>query len=342
MNPPETDPSHRVALMGFTSFEQQALESYLSLARSRSPAYGPAMSLDEAQFIVANGDRPGVIDQLVTAHRMRDTVLVGSHARQGSAAWLERPIDPLHLFRALDTAVKRQLVAPGGNRVTPRHVTHAELREVLSLNDPLNDASLGLRNMTAFTRAAVPASAAQTGAAAMTLSARAPSQATYRWVPANPHGQLSAVPKRVPPGPGEPLLALVVGADDAGALSMAMALQAHGISSERVLESRRAFLALQEQVFDLIVIDVDQGLHADLDGLSLAQAMKRQPRPYGDPCAPIFLMSSQPSPLEHAQAMVAGADAYLAKPVAGDALMAALELTELRTLASATPLPRIA
>lgn len=369
------DTSHRVALMGFTSFEQQALESYILLARSRTPSYTPAATLDEAHFIVANGDRVGVIDELITAQRMQDTLLVGNHARQGAAAWLERPIDPLHLFRALDTAVKRQAIAATATRVTPRHVMHAELSEAWALDAlPSDNGPMSLRAAAALLRATSPATlpspALRTSPAALperpqplgitlpadrsvermgerqgaSANASAP-QPQLATTLATPHGQLRAVPKRVPPGPGEPLLALVVGADDAGALHVAMALQAHGISSERALESRRAFVALQDQVFDLIVIDVDLGFKSDLDGLSLAQAMKRQVRPFGDPSAPIFLTSSRPTPLEHAQAMVAGADAYLSVPMSADALTTALERAELRIsagLSDASVAPRIA
>ncbi len=365
----DNDTSHRVALMGFTSFEQQALESYILLARSRTPSYTPATTIDEAHLIVANGDRIGVIDELIGAQRMQDTLLVGSHARQGAAAWLERPIDPLHLFRALDTAVKRLAMTANATRVTPRHVTHAELSEAWALDAlPTDGAPISFRAAASLLRATSPTlrtspallparpqslgitlpeeySVDRTGERQGKLAdAQAPQpQHASPW--ATPHGRLRAVPKRVPPGPGEPLLALVVGADDAGALHVAMALQAHGISSERALESRRAFVALQDQVFDLIVIDVDLGLKSDLDGLSLAQAMKRQVRPFGDPSAPIFLTSSRPTPLEHAQAMVAGADAYLSVPMSVDALTTALEWAELRVsagLSDASMAPRIA
>lgn len=346
MTPINNDNSHRVALMGFAGFEQQALESYIVLARSRTPSYAPAATLDDADFIVANGDRVGVIDALIAAERMQDALLVGSHARQGAAAWLERPIDPMHLFRALDTAVKRQAIAAHAPRVTPRHVTHAELSEAWALDAlPRDNGPMSLRR-TPMQRTLAPLQTTQPmlepdAAMRRPFIPRQPADLPL----ATPHGQLRAVPKRVPPGPGEPLLALVVGADDARALHVAMALQAHGISSERALESRRAFVALQEQVFDLIVIDAYLGPTSDLDGLSLAQAMKRQSRPYGDPSAPIFLTSSSPTPLEHAQAMVAGADAYLGMPMLADALTAALELAELRisvTLSLPGTAPRIA
>ena len=127
MSLPEVQALHSVTLMGFTGFEQQALESYLKLARSRTPAYAPCASLDEAQFIIANGDRGGVLDLLGAAQRMGDSLVVGSQTRPGAAGWLERPIDPLHLFRALDDAVKRRSLAATAARANPRNVTMAEL-----------------------------------------------------------------------------------------------------------------------------------------------------------------------------------------------------------------------
>ncbi len=336
MNNTDLDPTHRVALMGFASFEAQALESYIQLAGSRTPAYTLASSVEGAHFVIANGDRLGVIDVLLTAQRIGDTLMVGGHARHGSAAWLERPVDPLHLFRALDTAVRRRALTASAARVTARDVTHAELHEVW--NADAEARLLPQNSPFAWRRTPAAAKPSSSGLVARNTNGAALASATaHDALIQRPHGQLRVVPTRVPPGPGEPLLALVVGAQDSGAMAIAMALQAHGISSEWALESRRAFAALQDQVFDLIVIDVDLGSQSDLDGLSLAQSMKRQPRPYGEACPPIFVTSQQPSPLEHTQAMVAGADAYLDKPLSPEALSAALEAAALRTVTVFAP-----
>jgi CheY-like chemotaxis protein len=335
-------PTHRVALMGFTSFEQHALEAYIQLAHARATPYALASTLDEAQFVVANGDRVGVLDVILAAQRMGDTVLVGTHARQGAAAWLERPIDPLHLFRALDSAVQRRALAASAARVAPRHMTHAELGNAWPEHSarratPASSGDLPwptLMGLPALTKSpSTTAPSASTSSGPFNVEAVGAS-GTLRQT-------LHAVPKRVPPSLDEPLLALVVEYDDAAAAHMAVALQSHGIASLRAVDSRRAFAALQDQVFDLIVVDAALGPRSDLDGVSLCQAIKRQPRPYGEPCPPVLVTAADPSALEHAQAMVAGADVYLPKPLSAQALSQALEDTDLR-VAMPEPLPRIA
>ncbi len=335
--------THRVALMGFTSFEQHALEAYVQLAHARATPYALATTLDEAHFIVANGDRPGVLDVILTAQRMGDTVLVGTHARQGAAAWLERPIDPLHLFRALDTAVQRRLLAVSAARVAPRHMTHAELGDAWpepSSRRAPPAASADLPWPTLMNLPALTGSASAAAKLSPTLSG--PFNADAFGINVGQRQPLHAVPKRVPPSLDEPLLALVVEYDDAAAAHMTVALQSHGIASQRAVDSRRAFAALQDQVFDLIVVDAALGPRSDLDGVSLCQAIKRQPRPFGEPCPPVIVTAADPSALEHAQAMVAGADVYLPKPLSAQALRQALEDTDLRVAAVSEPLPRIA
>lgn len=299
------EPAHRVAIVGFASLEQQALDAYMALAHTRSPSYELAASMEVAHFIVANGERAGMLDLLLAAQRLGDTVLVGGPSRDGVTAWVERPIDPVRLFRELDTAVRRRELARHAARTTKAGITHAELREsrVLNANLQRDPASPVAGEFHALTRGE--------------------QHAIER-------GRLRAVPTRVPPGPGEPLLALVVDPDDATAMEVAKALQSHGISSERASGSRRAFAVLQEQVFDLIVIAAELGDDSDLDGVSLAQAMKRQIRPYGETCPPVFLAAARPTALEHAQSMLAGADAYLHQPLTHGQLAAALEDCQLR------------
>lgn len=298
---------HRVAIVGFASLEQQALESFIALARTRTPSYEWVGSMEAAHFVVANGDRAGILDLLLAAQRMGDALLVGGQVREGATGWIERPIDPLRLFRALDTAVRRRELAQHSARLTKAGMTHAELREAWWSQAPANHE---------------PIASASGEFHALT---REEQRTIERGRP-----RLLPLPVRVPPGPGEPLLALVVDPHD-DVWDLAKALQSHGISSERVSDSRGAFAAVQDQVFDLIVIAADLGDGSDLDGLSLAQAMKRQPRPYGEACPPVFLTSTQPTPLEAAQAMLAGAEAYLHRPVAHGQLTVALSDSRLRS-----------
>lgn len=94
-----------VALLGFGDFERSALASYLRLSGTRVPAYQRADVLEDAQFVIADADQAGVLDAVLAADRVADTVFIGSLAPDGALAWMMRPIDALQVFRELDATV---------------------------------------------------------------------------------------------------------------------------------------------------------------------------------------------------------------------------------------------
>ncbi len=104
----------RVALLGFSDFERSALGSYFRLASQRQPRYMQVARMDEAQFVVADADQPGVLEQLRQAGRLADALFVGAQSPMGAALWMMRPIDPLNVMRELDA----MLAARGGAGVT--------------------------------------------------------------------------------------------------------------------------------------------------------------------------------------------------------------------------------
>jgi CheY-like chemotaxis protein len=98
-------PDQRVLLIGFGDFERQALTSYLRFSGTRVPAYVQVDDIASADFVIADADHPGAIDEVMAADRGADTVYIGSLAPEGALAWTMRPIDPLQVFRELDAAV---------------------------------------------------------------------------------------------------------------------------------------------------------------------------------------------------------------------------------------------
>ena len=98
-------PVQHVLLIGFGDFERQALTSYLRFSGTRVPAYAQVDDIAAADFVIADADHPGAIDEVMAADRGADTVYIGSLAPEGALAWTMRPIDPLQVFRELDAAV---------------------------------------------------------------------------------------------------------------------------------------------------------------------------------------------------------------------------------------------
>lgn len=114
---------YRVALAGFSAFERSALASFFRLAAQRTPAYVEVAEVAQADFVIADADHPGVIDEVLAAGRLADTVFVGAQAPEGATAWMLRPIDPMHVQRELDAMVALrfpQRVAPPAPPLRPR------------------------------------------------------------------------------------------------------------------------------------------------------------------------------------------------------------------------------
>lgn len=93
---------YKVALRGLGAFEGNALESFFALHPDREPSYTLAATLADADFVVADGDQPAVVDALRRHARLHDAVLVGSQLPPGARAWTMRPLDPRQVMRELD------------------------------------------------------------------------------------------------------------------------------------------------------------------------------------------------------------------------------------------------
>jgi CheY-like chemotaxis protein len=129
----------RVLLIGFGEFERHALSTFIRLSANRVPAYEQVDSLDSADFVIADADHPGAIDDVVRAGRGADTVYIGAMAPDGALAWAMRPIDPMQVFRELDGAVALRMFkhAPP----PPLHVASAPAPLAAVDKQPLRRAS---------------------------------------------------------------------------------------------------------------------------------------------------------------------------------------------------------
>jgi CheY-like chemotaxis protein len=104
--------SYRVALLGFSDFERNALGSCFRLALQRRPGYEAVEALAEADFVVVDADHVQALHSVIAGGRVGDTVFVGASPPQGGSAWTMRPIDPVHVLRELDTMALQRGAVP--------------------------------------------------------------------------------------------------------------------------------------------------------------------------------------------------------------------------------------
>jgi two-component system cell cycle response regulator len=121
------NPTLRVALHGFSDFEQRALASFFRMAAPAALALELVTDIKAARWIVADGDHAGAVEALRAAQRLGDTVFVGAHAPAGAAACLPRPIDPLHLLRELESLARRDAVTAAPAQPAPQAAAAAGL-----------------------------------------------------------------------------------------------------------------------------------------------------------------------------------------------------------------------
>jgi two-component system, cell cycle response regulator len=128
MNGDRPSSPRKVLLLGFSEFERHALASYVRLSASRSPSYRQVETVADADFVIADADLPGAIDQVLAADRVADTVFIGTLAPERALAWAMRPIDPLQVFRELDATVALRHTDPAGPLSTSPAQLDAPLR----------------------------------------------------------------------------------------------------------------------------------------------------------------------------------------------------------------------
>lgn len=286
----------RVALLGFGNFERSALVSYLRLSGSRKPAYQQAVSLDEADFVVADADHAGTLDAVLGADRVADTVFIGSLAPDGALAWMMRPIDPLQVFRELDATVSYRLTSAA-----------AASLPVPVLNDAVEIAP-----------------AAATVPKAMTAAEAAASKA----VPVD----RDAGPARRAGDATPPVSALLVDGNDSALRALDRQLQGLGLRTQTASTSQRAIELMAEQAFDLLFLELDLGPLSALDGLALCQQIKRD-RNAREVAPRVVVVSAQAAPTDRVRGSFAGCDAYLAKPLDDEALRRGLRKLGVRLAA---------
>lgn len=133
---------YTIALEGFGDDDRPALARFFELAAGRAPAYEPADTLHQADFVLADAGHATAVAAVGAAGRLGDTVFVGAAAPAGAVSRLDRPIIAADLVRELDALLERRLAgfdapAPGDWVMADRGVQAGKpgVRDVLVVDD---------------------------------------------------------------------------------------------------------------------------------------------------------------------------------------------------------------
>ncbi|MGE0329289.1 MAG: response regulator [Ramlibacter sp.] len=107
----QTMTPHAIALVGFTSFEYSAFESFFRLAR-RQPGWRIVDDLHAAALILANADDLDVMRDLVAMAPRQPVLLIGASSRGTPWPVQKRPIKLMSVLTAMEQALSPAPVAP--------------------------------------------------------------------------------------------------------------------------------------------------------------------------------------------------------------------------------------
>lgn len=293
-----------IALLGFSSFERNALASYFRVAAQRSPSYVHVLDVDEARYVVADADQPGVPQLLQTLGRTADAVFIGAQSPPGAAGWMMRPIDPVQVLRELD-----QLLALGD--------APASRPPDFMVTSPPPLARGSVSAPTPFGRSSMPAPLDMPSRRADDdPSHRATISAADRRAASEARRQARDAVLR----PKPLRRALLVDDSELALHFLDRQLQAYGISTEWAHNSGKALELLSHESFGFVFLDIDLGELSDLDGLALCQHIKHR-HVFADQRKPVVaLVSAFHDPVDRVRGTLAGADAHLGKPLDLNAL----------------------
>lgn len=284
---------HAVALVGFSAFERSALGSFFRLALQRSPAYRQVEAPELADFLIADADRASALATVRDGDRLHDTVFVGAHAPEGAMAWLQRPIDPVHIVRELDALVEQR--RSGAPYASPaRHRSAAP--------PAFNDA---------FGSAATPAPAAR----------QAPPVASVDLLLGDLHAPAIGLEPAQPGGARD----VLVVEDSAIARSfLAQRLKRLGYHVHLAADGEQAAQMLALRPYAIVFVDIVLGEPGSIDGLQICRSIKLGAAHPGGPPPAVVIVTGLTGSADRVRGSLAGCDAYLTKPVAEREFVAAL------------------
>lgn len=277
----------RIALIGFTTFERATFESFFRLAAKRTPAYALAESVSNCDAAVVNADDDAGVLDVVRSNKLHCAMMLGATPRPGAAVQLQRPINLMLIVRALDRMVLQAAPAPAlaanlvGSGVSPT------VQRVLD-------------DLARFTTTIEPG-----------VDTRALARIATPATPAAPP------PQTEPDRPGMDHI-LVVDDSDIALRFMASHLQRFGFMVHLARSGTEAIERVAKRHFEFVFLDM---MMEGMDGFLTCKAIKRNTYPDNRPPPTVVMLTSRSTAVDKMRGTMAGADAYLTKPMREEELL---------------------
>jgi CheY-like chemotaxis protein len=278
-----------VAILGFSAFDRQALASYFQLGGHGRQRYAHVLNADLADLVIADADEPGVLELLQTLGRVQDALFIGALAPPDATAWMMRPIDHPQVLRELDAlmAGRDQLRSSPLPLTLPSSMGRGALRTIGALD--------------------LPDPPTRNAGEDQPPPRRHPEQLDPREVRRRERQALRR-PQIAP-------RALLVDDSEVALYFLKRQLQGYAVEVDMARDSDRALDLLSHHVYGLVFLDVDLGPRSRTDGLTLCHQVRHRLQHPGGRAPMVVIVSAFHDPVDQVRGTLAGAEAYLGKPL---------------------------
>jgi two-component system, cell cycle response regulator len=332
---------HKIALVGFSSFERATFESFFRLAARRPPGYILVANPAEASLAVVNADDPATMRAAMASKPCAHVMLIGN--ADGGTGWaLQRR--PLNLMKVLTNV--EQLLTPHAAPVAPAPTSPvARVAPSAAPVRPVSAPSSGFAATRPFAPLTnSPVAAPATASAPQGTPSYKPVQAASAPAPLASGAAAKAPRNDVRIGVGDftnsrdsPLVSgevrhsdfqddsqmdhiLVVDDSDIALKFMRNRLTRFGFRTDLVNSGEEALGRVSARPYKFVFLDV---MMEGLDGYQTCRAIKQRKYSEGKPPV-VVMLTSRGGTIDKIRGTLAGCDAYLTKPLNERDLIAVL------------------
>ena len=332
---------HKIALVGFSSFEKVTFESFFRLAARRPPGYQLVDDSAQAHLAVVNADDAAVLRQSIAVKPAKQVLLIGS--QDGGTGWMlqRRPLNLMKVLATVEsllTPASAALAATVPAELSPTRATRPVASPVSSSLPssttrpqnlatqpaplPTSSPAALQANITRPVSSVTSASPApKEPSRSSRMSVRTGAGALPRFESSHDHFTGLHGAKTVPPDSTVDIdHILVVDDSDIALKFMRNRLSRFGFHADLVNSGEEALGKMNTRPYKFVFLDV---MMEGLDGYQTCRAIKQ--RKYSDGKPPVVVMlTSRGGTIDKIRGTLAGCDAYLTKPLNERDLIAVL------------------